>query len=486
MKRLYSAILLSLLAGTAWSLRLTDLYKPGDEYNYAIESGGKVIGTQHAVCKGWSTNGTDSLMMFTMETKSVYSRGGKSFDMDVACEVGYLPIGLPKTYKYTLKLLNVSVSHSGEFGDSIYSGHTERMGVSQPMMFNTKHWAMLFDNNFALQWELALRPVLAEMRDSAAIVAVIPQLNRATILRVYGIPDDKIVFDGSEMSVKAVRVDPVNQQLYFDRAAKLMKAYDPVQKITVRLLPGGEKAEIATESWVDVFMRRLPIFGLLALFTIVWSLPMVYRNFKRIDVAILFVAGAALFWLSLEILKPIQTTYFGMVLDPKGNSGNVYLLMLGSALLFAFVEELTKFGSLMVRMLLGVKHSPKLGIVLGAACGAGFALMQAAYLAPYSATGGVPAGDLVQKFFLIGLNIATGALIGFVMLSRLKASFYLIPLLFKTIFDWLAIFVQKGDMRPSTYTFLSFLLAAVALTILYFLYRVFSADETRGRRTANR
>jgi len=472
-----------LFAGSALSQRVTDLYKVADEFDFAVERDGKVIGTQHAICNGWQTNGTDSILVFDMETKTVYARGGKTFDLDVACVVAYLPTGLPKNYQYTLNLLGIEVRHTGEFTDSSYTGRTVRMGVTEPVLYKTRRHAVLFDNNFAMQWEIAVRPVLRlGIGDSVVAETIVPQLNQAMKFTVYSMPDEMITYGGKQISTRTFRVDPANQILYFDGSGRLLKAYDPVQKITIRRLSVGEKAEIASESWFSVFRKRLPIYGLLTAFAAIWFLSLAYRDVKRPDIAVMIAFGAALYWLSLQVLTTLQNAYFRFVLDPKSASSNFYMVMLGSAFLFAFVEELTKFICVFLRSLLKTGHNVKIGIALGAACGAGFALMQAANLLAYTPTGGaaVPA-DLVQRFFSVGLNTATGAVIGLLIMTRWPWVFYLIPIGLKTLLNWLAYFMQKGAMQPSTYSLLTFVFAAAALTALYLLYRRAQAVKASSR-----
>jgi hypothetical protein len=483
MRRLYLLIALLLFAGSALSQRVTDFYKASDEFDFAVERAGQVTGTQHVICNGWQTDGSDSVLVFEMETKTVFARGGKTFDLDVACVVEYLPIGLPKNYQYTLNLLGVEVKHTGEFTDSSYSGRTERMGVTQPMMYKTRRHAALFDNNFVMQWEVALRPVLTlPIGDSASAETVVPQLNQLMKFIVHSMPDETVTYGGRQISARSFRVDPANQIIYLDGDGRLLKAYDPVQQITVRRLAVGEKAEIASESWFSVFRKRLPIYGLLTGFAAIWLLALAYREIKRPDIAVMFVSGAALYWLSLQILTPLQKAYFGMALDPTAVSSSFYVILFGSAFLFALVEELTKFVCVFLRSLLKMGHNLKLGIALGAACGAGFSLMQAANLLAFTPTGGVAVPpDLVQKFFAIGLNTATGGLIGFLIVARWHWLFYLIPVGLKTLPNWLAYFLQKGIMQASTYSILTFVFTAAAVAILYLIYRRAKAAKVSVR-----
>jgi hypothetical protein len=483
MRRLYLLITLLLFAQSAFSQRPTDLYKAADEFDFAVERAGQVVGTQHAVCKGWQVNGADSLLVFTMETKTVYARGGKTFDLDVTCEAAYRPDWLPKTYQYTLDLLSVKVTHTGEFGDSSYSGHTTRMGVTQPVSYRTKRHPILFDNNFAMQWEVAASPVIKlGIGDSVVAETVIPQLNQEMVFTVHSLPDEMLTYGGKQVSARVLKVDPANQILYFDGSGRLLKAYDPTQKITIRRLAAGEKAEIFSESWFSIFRKRLPIYGLLTAFAAIWFLALAYRDTKRLDIVVMIIASAMLYWLSLRLLTPLQNAYFGMALDPKAPSSSIYIVLLGSAFLFAFVEELTKFICVFARSLLKMGHNPRLGIALGAACGVGLALMQAANLIAFTPSGGAadPA-DLVQKFFSIGLNAATGSLIGFLIIARWPWVFYLIPIGIKTLFNWLPFFVQKGGMQPATYSLFTFILTAGALVTLYLLYRRAQPLKSSGR-----
>jgi RsiW-degrading membrane proteinase PrsW (M82 family) len=482
MRRLYLLITLLLFAGSAFSQRVTELYQASEEFDFAVERDGIVIGSQHAVCNGWRINGIDSTLVFNMETKTAYTRSGKSIDLDVACEVGYLPTGLPKIYQYTLNFLGTEVKHTGEFADSFYSGSTVRLGVTQPVRYRTRRHAILFDNNFAMQWEIAVRPVVRlGIGDSVVAETVVPQLNQVIKFTVHSMPDEMIDYGGKQISARVFRVDPANQLLYLDGDGRLLKAYDPAQKIAIRRLAVGEKAEIASESWFSIFRKRLPIYGLLAAFAAIWLLSIAYRDIKRPDIAVMIVSGAVLYWLSVQLLTPLQNAYFQSVLDPKSVASNFYLVVLGSALLFALVEESTKFVCVFLRSLLKAGHNLKFGMALGAACGAGFALMQAANLLAFTPTGGaaVPA-DLAQRFFSIGLNTATGAMIGMLIMARCSWAYYLIPIGLKTLLNWLAYFMQKGAMRPATYSFLTFVFAALTLIVLYLLYRRLQATKTTG------
>jgi RsiW-degrading membrane proteinase PrsW (M82 family) len=184
----------------------------------------------------------------------------------------------------------------------------------------------------------------------------------------------------------------------------------------------------------------------------------------------------------LQLLTPLQNAYFGMAFDPRAASSSIYIVLLGSAFLFALVEELTKFVCVFLRSLLKMGHNLRLGIALGVACGAGFALMQAANLLAFTPSGAaaVPA-DLVQKFLSIGLNTATGALIGFLIIARWPWAFYLIPIGIKTLFNWLPFFVQKGSLRPASYSLLTFVLTALTLVALYLLYRRAQPLKSSGR-----
>jgi len=487
MRRLHMLILVLLFAGAALSQNLADLYKAGDEVDFAIERAGKVVGSQHATCTGWQVSGVDSLLVFAMETKTVYARGGKTFDFDVSCEAGYFPTGLPKKYEFTLDLLSTKVTHGGEFSETDYSGRTVRMGVTQPVQYKTRSHAVLFDNNFALQWEIATRPIRLSSGDSVAIETVIPQLNQTMVFVVHGMPDEKVDFGGQQVSAHVLKITPANQILYFDDNGRLLKAVDPVQQMTIRRLTTGEKATVAKTSWFVLFRDRFPIYGLLTLFAAAWFIALAYRDGKRIDALVMFVAGAALYSLSLQLLSPLQNAYFGIVIDPRSPSASIHLVMLGSAFLFAFAEELTKFICVFGRSLAKLGHSPRLGIALGAACGAGFALMQAANLLAYTPTGGAadPA-DVVQKFLSIGLNTTTGAMIGFLLFARRPWGFYLIPIGMKTLFDWLPFFVQKGQLKPSSYSVLTFVLTVLALIVLFLLYRRVQPTARPGRNVRSR
>lgn len=487
MRSLYLTLWLILLTATGFSLRVTDLYKAGDHFEYSIESGGKVIGTQAGTCNGWKIEGADSLLTFSMETKSVFSRAGKTFDMTITSEAAYRPDGLPRKYNYMLNLLNVKVEHTGEFGGTEYFGKSVRMGVEQPFSYHAAHWPVLFDNNFVLQWEFAIRPLhFKAVGDSAATEAMIPQLNQMVVLKFRGLPDEHLMFDGKDTPVKVYKVEPANQALYVDQTGRLLKAVDTAQKITITRLAQGQRVEVARKSFFATTRDRLHIYGLLFAFAAAWFFIFGYKQKPQIDTFAIFVIGCAFYWLSLQLLIPVQNTYFGLLLDPKSPSSNFSVVLLGSALLFAIVEELAKFIPLFVRSLTPPHRQVKSFMALGAACGVGFGLMQAANLTGFAPDGSIlDRADLAQKFLLIGINGCSGALIGLLMSLRLVAAFYLIPVGIKTLFDWLEVFVQKGIVGSGLHVFTSAVFAASLLAIIYLIFLRFADRQRISERKRN-
>ena len=179
MKTLRYAILSILtLASTAFAARPTELYNAGDVVEFRIERGGKVFGTQKATCAGLKTDEGDSLLVFNMETKTVVDRSGRSFDMDVNCEVAYRTNGLPRDYKFELTLLNAKVTHEGRFTGREYVGTGSRLGVTQPFNFPLERWPILFDNNTARQLRMVAQFVGRNPGDSKIFQAMMPQMNQ--------------------------------------------------------------------------------------------------------------------------------------------------------------------------------------------------------------------------------------------------------------------------------------------------------------------
>jgi hypothetical protein len=488
MYRLFLTFWLIVVTAVAYPLRVTDLYKAGDEANYSIEASGKIIGSQRGVCNGWKIEESDSLLEFAMETKSVFSRAGKSFDMTVTSEVGYRPEGRPRKYHYTLGLLNVKVDHSGDFNGTEYFGKSTRMGVTQPFSFKTPDWPVLFDNNFILQWEIALRPLrLKAVGDSARVLAMIPQQNQMVVLTLRALPDENINFAGQSVAVRVYKVDPANQLVYIDRSGRLLKAVDTIQKITITRVAEGQQVEIAKKSLITTITDRWPTYGLLFAFALGWILVFGYRQALRWEAAVLFIAGCTLYWLSLQLLVPMQTAYFSFALDPKSPSQSIYLVLLGSAFVFALIEQLSIFLPVLALSFLPADKHLKLALALGAACGAGFGLMQAANLTSFAPDGSVLVrADLLQKLFLVGISATSGALLGLLLAAKLPWGYFLIPIGIKALFNWFAAFVQKGAVGTGFYTFISIVLTAGTLVAIYLIFRQRSSGrslfaQNRGR-----
>ncbi|MGB5107641.1 MAG: hypothetical protein WBP29_02445 [Candidatus Zixiibacteriota bacterium] len=475
MKTLLRAIIiLFALSVTAFAARPGELYKTGDVVEFRIERNGKIIGSQKGTLTEISSVDNDSLLSFAMETKTVIERSGRSYDLDVSCEVGYRPNGLPRNYQYELTLLNAKVTHEGRFTGKEYMGTTTRLGVTQPFNIQLQRWPLLFDNNFALQWEIAVSSIKRNPGDTVNSEVMIPQLNKLFPTNVLVLPFETYNYGGENLRVRVLQLDPLNQTLYIDEFGRLLKAVDKAAGISVIRQVAGEKVEIARLSIWTMITNRLPGYLLLLAMALGWLVAFSWSEIKGPKTWIAFAVAAALYWLSLQVLMPIQNAYFGWAIEPSGGSGNTYITLLGSALIFAIFEIAAI--AIPIVALYFIKHFDRVkpAIAIGAAAGAGFGLMQAANLTQFATDGSVliPA-DMIQKIGLIGVSTICGALIGLFIASRLPLQYYLIPIGIKALLNWTAVFVQKGSMTFGPHAFISLLLASACVFILIIFRRAF-------------
>ncbi len=468
MKILQNAIIVIItLTATAFAVRPADLYKEGDVVGFRIERGGKVIGTQKATCLGVRTGESDSLIEFAMETKTVVDRGGRSFDMDVKSEVGYRMSGLPRDYKFELTLLNAEVTHEGQFTGKEYIGTGSRLGVTQPFNFPLERWPVLFDNNFALQWEIACYSLRRNPGDSMMVEAMIPQMNQLMAFTAKVMPFESVTFAGQNVRTRVLQISPANQTLYIDESGRLLRAVDKVSGISVIRHAPGESAEIVRQSIWTMISNRLPGYLILLAMALGWFVALGFSGIKLPQTWAALVIAAGLYWLSLQVLMPIQNAYFAWAIDPRSGSGNTYIMLLGSALIFAIIElaaiALPILAFFLIKKFDTIKHA----IAIGAAAGAGYGLMQAANLTQFGADGSIlmPV-DMIQKVALIGICAVCGGLIGLFIETKHPFHYYLIPIGIKALLNWTSVFVQKGDLTLPPHAFISILLAAGCVIIL--------------------
>ncbi len=466
-------LLLSLFTTAALAVRPSDLYKEGDVVEFRIEHNGKTIGTQRATCSGYRMT-EDSLLIFNMETKSVIERGGRSFDMDVSCEAAYRTNGLPREYKFDLKLLNAKVTSEGRFTGKEYMGNTTRIGVTTPFSVPLQRWPVLFDNNFALQWEIAMYAIKRSPGDTLTVEAMIPQMNQLVPFSVLVQPNETMVYGGENWRVKVLHLNQANQTLYIDESGRLLKAVDKAAGFSVIRLAPGESAQITRVSVWTLISNRLPGYLLITALALAWFVALGWKEASKPFGWVAFVAAAALYWLSLQALMPVQNAYFGWAIDPRSGGGNTYVTLFGSALIFAIFEMAAIALPVIALYFLKRMDGVKIAIAFGAAAGAGFGLMQAANLMQFTDDGSILMRiDALQKICLIGVCAACGALIAVVIAARLPAHYYLIPIGIKTVLNWTAAFVQKGALSQSSQVFISFLIAAVGVLVLILIRREF-------------
>lgn len=477
------AILLLICSTSSAVLRPDVYFAEGDSARFNVTRDGKVIGTQVGVCRGieWVEATRETLFVFDMTTNLITQQGGRNIETEITSKACYRKVGVPRYYEFNLKLMNATVSQHGTFSRNGYAGVTTRFGVRQPFNVQLDSWPALFDNNFALQWELAMNMLELPPGDTVIARLVVPQLGEMIPTTIIARPNQVVRFEGENVSVRVLELSELSQILYIAHDGKLLRAQDPKQGITVQRVESGELARVEKPSFFVTLSNRAGPYLLLFGFAAVWAGVIGWRNELRFDAASLFIIGAALYWLSLEIAEPLQQQYFALAINPNSPS-NTYMTLLGSALLFALVEQIAILIPIAGSHFLPYKKKLPVYIAIGAACGAGFGLMQSANLTTFTLDGAVVSGELLfQKFGLIGVNAGCGALFGLFLGLRSSFWYYLIPIGIKTFQNWLAAFLQKGSLSQGEYIVVTLLVAVGTVFLFYWLkIKHFRVDKKRG------
>ncbi|MFH2056828.1 MAG: hypothetical protein ABIJ61_12790 [bacterium] len=454
------------------ALGLADKYADGFEVSFEVERNGELIGTQLARCTGIHTEGADSLLHFELESTTRLAQGSRAVNLEITSEVDYYFDARPVLYRYTIDALGRKVIHQGAFSGMGYSGNTDRFGVKFPVSQPSRHWALLLDSHFALQWEIAALAFRIAPGDSAFFAAMIPQADTLVLLTVKGLPREQMVFAGDTLVVQVLQVDPVNQVFYVDSQGRLLKAYDAAQRTTVRRLPAGERAELPGESFFASFYDRVPGYGILLLFAAVWYLLLTRREALRPRTWLMLLLGFVIGWPLLLIVMPeLAIQYERMLASPDIPSVGTYLVVAGLALMFALIEEGSKLLVLWLRQRNFSKLPLSASVALGAGFGVGFAFLQAAHLTNFAADGSLlQAADLWQRFFLTGISALTGALLALFLYTKRAFWFFLIPFGIKAFSSWVFVFVQQGGMKMGLYYFLLGLICLFTALLFIWLY----------------
>ncbi len=476
-------VTLALCGSAGATLRPHQIYAPGDTVRFSIMRDGKVIGTQQAICAGtqWIAATEESLYVFNMETHAVFQRQGKTLDTELKSKACYYDTGLPRHYEYDLSIMNANVSHYGTFARDGYSGVTTRFGVRQPFNLPLESWPALFDNNFALEWELAMNMMDLAPGDSLVARVVIPQISQMVPVQVVARENQVVKFEGENVAVRVLELIELSQVLYIAHDGKLIRAVDPKQNTIVQRLASGVQAKVERPSFFATVSSRAGGYSLLLLFAAAWAVLFGWRRQLRADSLLVFVGGALLYWLAIVILEPLQQLYFSFALNPSSPSSNTYMTLLGSALVFAIIEQLAILLPVAGVHFAPYRKNPAIYIAIGAACGAGFGFMQSVNLTAFAADGSILSGDLMlQKFGLIGISAASGALFGLFISVRASFWFYLIPVGIKTLQNWTAAFLQKGALDQKGYVIITLAVAVATVLLFYWLrVRLSTADKKR-------
>lgn len=451
-------LLLPLAAAFALTLEygLGARYQPGYEARFEVVKNGQVNGEQVGRCTGWTVEGADSLLHFEMNSTVRLQQSGQPIDLQIDCQVDYYPDGRPLNYNYNIDALGRKVKHRGAFSSFGYSGNTDRFGVEFPISQSSKRWPLLLDSHFGLQWEIASVAFRMPEGDSALYGAMIPQTDTLVLINVKSLPREKMLYGGDSVVVRPYRVDPVNQIFYLDSDGRLLKAYDPAQRTLVRRLAAGEESNLPTQPFFSTLYKRLPGYLLILVFALLWYVVLSRREVLRPRAIFMLLLGAVIGWPVLVYLMPeLAIQYERLLASPNTPSLGTYLTVAGLAVMFAVVGEGVKLLLIWWRLRLTKKMQFATAVALGAAFGAGFAFVQAAYLTNFMPSGSLmqPA-DLWQRFFLIGIDALNGGMLALFLFRQRAFWYFLIPFGIKAIATWLFVFVQQGSIKMPMYYFL--------------------------------
>ena len=246
---------------------------------------------------------------------------------------------------------------------------------------------------------------------------------------------------------------PQEMVVYFSADKRLLKAELPNQntKIYLDIIRTIPRELLNQPSFTfDKFMGLLPLY---LIYLVVAMLGLVFLTGNALRWPGLYVAmalGLLGYIAAIFTQVPLQEYFANDYFFPKVESGeSVYLWGLVPALPAGIIQETIK----LLLIMAGIKYfllTPRRILISGAAIGAGFALLEACYIAGKLPAVEIFSLNLLEKSFLILLHIGSGVILAKAINSKSGKEGLLLFMVVVAANSWLRylpIFVQQGVVK---------------------------------------
>jgi hypothetical protein len=363
-------------------------------------------------------------------------------------------------------------------GDSLF-GHFINKGLKQDHKFKLIKEIRSIDNNFIDQMEIFLAFNNFVVGDTIIDSVFVPQILTTAGIS-FIVEDFRPVSYGDLVDSAYVLsfTKPTTQVVYYTRDNRIVRLDNDMQNISVilsedvfeRLKP--ESANTPIGSFID----RMPIYLVYLLFCIVFISPVISTNFKKPEIYLIFMLGAALFPVLRSTQIPLQKWYALEYLIPAVKSGgSIFSYGVISALIGGLIQEILKFVPILLVFIIR-RPNRKTLIVAGMFCGLGFGFYEACSLtgAGYqSGIIGIFSWAVFERFFTMLFHTVTGTALGYALgfgAKRLIAV-WAIMVIVHTLVNYSILFYQQGVVDLALFEILMSVFQVLFAMIVFFIVR---------------
>jgi len=363
-------------------------------------------------------------------------------------------------------------------GDSL-KGYFEASGVRQDRNMALSPMIRAVDNNMIYQMELFLSFHDFNVGDTITDSAFVPQVMTMAPMKL-AVEDYRPVRYGDLVDSAYVlhMLAPQEQYVYYTPDHRIVKIDITGQQIQIILSEDvfEKMAPHEASGGFTDFIARLPIYLVYLFISILFALPFLKNNYKKVEIYFIFILGCAMFPLIASTQVPLQKWYSVKVLIPAmREGGSLYSYGLVSALIGGIIQETLKFIPILLAFLFR-KPDRRTLIVYGIFSGLGFGFYEACSVTGAAfQTGvlGVFSWGVFERIFTMLFHTTSGALLGYGLgLGVLPLiSAWLIASLLHTLENYTIIFYQKGQIDLGLFELMIAFINLIFLAVVWLITR---------------
>ena len=346
-------------------------------------------------------------------------------------------------------------------GDTLF-GHITRYDtkVDEAYYFNIADPGLCYHMHFLDLTEIVLAKHELVVGDTIVDVAFTPHM--MTLVHFKAVVEQmrpSIGTSGKIDTVFAINViQPHPQKLYFSADRQLVAAQFLGQGISARIDRTPRPADDA-EAGVDQsvqpqgpsFSQGLKLLPAYLVFLIVTGLVLAmvgWRHLTSSKVLMAVAAGAVSFVFIPWVQNPLQTFLFSDLMIPKVVAGgSAFFWGVFPSLGAGVIQEILRLAVILL-LINRLNPSRTQIVILAAAAGAGFGLIEAIYLAAFAVGVDALSWPVLERVFLIVYHVAAGVLLGRCVAKKQGGSSLIGMVLFlvfvNSLLRYLPVFVGQG------------------------------------------